>query len=173
MGVRRLLWRFYSSERKIRILRQQGCSIGANCQLIGNVDFGSEPYLVSVGNHVRFSDGACITTHDGGVWVLRYLDSALCDVDKFAPVVIGDNVHVGMGAVIMPGVTIGSNVVIGARAVVTRDIPDNSIAVGVPARVIESVDDYREKALPKLVHTKELSYKEKQYYLLNSSTKNE
>lgn len=173
MRIGKLLYRFQSSEKKIEMLRNRGCVIGENCQIVGNVDFGSEPYLVRIGNHVRFSNGVSITTHDGGVWVLRHLDDALRDVDKFAPVVIGDNVHVGMGAMIMPGVTIGSNVVIGARAVVTKDIPDNSVAVGVPARVIETVDMYREKALPKLVHTKELSYKEKQDFLQAAFTENQ
>ena len=49
---------------------------------------------------------------------------------------IGDNVWIGGGAVILPGVTIGSNVVIGAGSVVTKSIPDNSVAVGSPCRVI-------------------------------------
>lgn len=53
-----------------------------------------------------------------------------------APVTIGDNVWIGGGAIIMPGVTIGSNVVIGAGSVVTKDIPDNVIAYGNPCRVI-------------------------------------
>ena len=53
-----------------------------------------------------------------------------------APVFIGNNVWIGGGAIIMPGVTIGDNVVIGAGSVVTRDIPDNVIAYGNPCRVI-------------------------------------
>lgn len=53
-----------------------------------------------------------------------------------APVTIGDNVWIGGGAIILPGVTIGSNVVIGAGSVVTRDIPSDTIAVGNPCRVI-------------------------------------
>ena len=53
-----------------------------------------------------------------------------------APVIIGNNVWIGGGAVILPGVTIGNNVVIGAGSVVTKDIPDNVIAVGNPCRVI-------------------------------------
>lgn len=55
------------------------------------------------------------------------------------PIVIGDNVWLGGGAIIMPGVTIGENSVIGAGAVVTKDIPANVVAVGNPARVIRSV----------------------------------
>lgn len=53
-----------------------------------------------------------------------------------APVTIGDNVWIGGGAIIMPGVTIGDNAVIGAGSVVTKDIPGNTIAYGTPCRVI-------------------------------------
>ncbi|MGM9618327.1 MAG: sugar O-acetyltransferase [Oscillospiraceae bacterium] len=53
-----------------------------------------------------------------------------------APVIIGDNVWIGGGAIILPGVTIGHNVVIGAGSVVTKDIPDNTVAWGNPCRVM-------------------------------------
>jgi acetyltransferase-like isoleucine patch superfamily enzyme len=66
-------------------------------------------------------------THDGGVWVAR---SAHPQIDMVKPIVVGSNVFLGYGAIVMPGVTIGDNVVIGAGAVVTRDIPANSVAVG-------------------------------------------
>ena len=56
-----------------------------------------------------------------------------------APVTIGDNVWIGGNAVINPGVTIGSNVVIGSGSVVTKDIPDNVIAVGNPCRVLREI----------------------------------
>ena len=53
-----------------------------------------------------------------------------------APVIIGDNVWIGGGAIILPGVTIGNNVVIGAGSIVTKDIPDDVVACGNPCRVI-------------------------------------
>lgn len=56
-----------------------------------------------------------------------------------APVVIGQNVWIGAKATILPGVRIGDNAVIGANAVVTRDVPANCIAVGVPARVVREL----------------------------------
>jgi maltose O-acetyltransferase len=57
------------------------------------------------------------------------------------PIVIGDNVWLGGGAVVLPGVTIGENTVVGAGAVVTRDLPANVVAVGNPARVIRTIGD--------------------------------
>ena len=56
---------------------------------------------------------------------------------KYAPIVIKDGAHVGIGAIIMPGVTIGEGAVIGAGAVVTKDIPPYCVAVGAPAKVIK------------------------------------
>lgn len=55
---------------------------------------------------------------------------------RTAPVVIGNNVWIGGGAILLPGITIGDNVVIGAGSVVTKDIPDNTVAYGDPCRVI-------------------------------------
>ena len=59
---------------------------------------------------------------------------------RTAPVIIGDNVWIGGGAIIMPGVTIGDNVVIGAGSVVTKDIPSNLIAYGNPSRIARKND---------------------------------
>lgn len=60
------------------------------------------------------------------------------------PVTIGDNVWIGGNCVILPGVTIGDNSVIAAGAVVTKNVPDNSVAAGVPARVIKNIEDAQE-----------------------------
>lgn len=57
------------------------------------------------------------------------------------PVVIGDDVWIGGNAVILPGITIGNNVVVAAGAVVTHDVPSNSVVAGVPARVIKQIED--------------------------------
>lgn len=86
--------------------------------------------------------------------------------DYFGKIIIKDNVHIGWNTVIMPGVTIGYNCIIGCGAVVTKDIPDNSVAVGVPAKVIESVEDYCNKKKDSCVMTKSLNLLEKKKYLL-------
>lgn len=75
----------------------------------------------------------------------------------------------------MPGVSIGNNCIIGCGAIVTKSIPDNSVAVGVPAKVIETVDEYYEKHKNNFLETKGLTPKKKREYLnlifLNKSSK--
>jgi len=55
------------------------------------------------------------------------------------PIVIGDNVWIGGGAIVLPGVTVGRNAVVGAGAVVTRDVPDDVVVVGNPARIVRTL----------------------------------
>jgi acetyltransferase-like isoleucine patch superfamily enzyme len=88
--------------------------------------------------------------------------------DKFGRITIGNNVNIGWNALIMPGVTIGDNVIIGTGAVVTKDIPSNSVAAGVPAKVIESVEEYVRKNESRIVMTKGMSQNEKKLRILES-----
>lgn len=146
-------------------LRKLGCEIGEGCEIYPTANF-MEPYLIRLGNHVRINEGVQLVTHDGGIWCLRNLDAKYQNADIFGKIQIGNNVHIGTNAIIMPGVTIGNNCVIGVSAVVTKDIPDNSVAVGIPARVIESLEDYIKKNESSIVLTKNLSMKDKKAYLM-------
>ncbi|MFL2000091.1 DapH/DapD/GlmU-related protein [Microbacterium sp. A1-JK] len=101
-------------------------------------------------------------THDGGVWVLRGDNP---DLDIIKPIKVGSNVYFGYGCVVLPGVTIGDNVVVGAGAVVSRDIPSNCVAVGVPARVIRSIEEYSERSVASGISTKRLAPLDKRKYL--------
>ena len=155
---------------KVEYLRSCGARIGERTRLNCSTDsFGTEPYLVTVGSDCLFANGIHIITHDGGVVVLNNLN--LFDgkkMDKISPVNIGNNVYIGTGAMIMPGVTIGNNVIIGAYAIVTKDIPDNTLAVGMPAKCIKSIDEYYLSAKEKDLFTPTIgmSYEEKKAYLL-------
>lgn len=154
-----------ASKNKYKKLREMGIKLGENCEIYDNVSWGSEPYMISIGNHVRITNGVRFITHDGGVWVLRAMEDSFKDVDSFGEINIGDNTHIGMNTIIMPNVTIGKNCIIGCGAVVTKDIPDNSVAVGVPARVIEDIQTYIDKSRHKFVNTKHVSYEEKKMYI--------
>lgn len=146
--------------------RKIGVKVGDNCRLldIQTRTFSSEPYLISLGNHVTVTSGVRFITHDDGVWL--FMDEHP-DLDISAPITVGNNVYIGINAIILQGVTIGDNCIIGAGAIVTRNIPSGSVAVGVPARVIKTVEEYWEKIQPNTLHIRTLSAQEKRDYLIN------
>lgn len=161
----RMLWRSWLWRLDpTRYLREMGVKVGEGCQIYGYPEdiFGSEPYLVSLGNHVEITSGVRFITHDGGVWVLR---EQAPDMDVFGPIVVGNNVFIGFNVIILPGVTIGSNCVIGAGALVTKDVPSNVVVAGVPARVIESLDEYRVKCQAKAMRIRNLGFAERRDFL--------
>ena len=88
---------------------------------------------VSIGDHVLIAPGVFITDHTHNIKSGILIDAQGC---ASAPVCIADDVWIGARAVILPGVNIGRGAVIGAGAVVTRDVAENSVVAGVPARVL-------------------------------------
>lgn len=157
--------RIMNQEQFQNYLRHQGVKIGEQCEIYKNVRFGTEPYLIRIGNHVRLTDNVRFITHDGGMWVLRELlqDNRL---DLIKPIVIKDNVFVGWGSVILPGVTIGENSIVAAGAVVTKDIPANEVWGGVPARHIKTIDQYIEHNKNDFIYTHEMDDDRKKKYLM-------
>ena len=124
----------------------------------GRVAWGSEPWIITLGENVYITDGVKFITHDGGTLLYR---NQVPDLEITKPIVLGNDVYVGNNVIFLPGVTVGNNVVIGAGAVVSRDIPDNSVAVGVPARVIKTADEYLEKLKKESLHLGHLKGEEK------------
>ena len=102
--------------------------IGIHCTVIGPVN---------IGNNVNLAQGITVTALNHNFEdVTRRIDEQGISTK---PVVIGDDVWIGANAVILPGVTIGRHVVVAAGAVVTKDVPDNCIVGGVPAKVIKAI----------------------------------
>ena len=116
------------------------------------VDYGSNVTLGSrtlVNYHLTLADVAAITIGDDcqigpNVQLLTPIHPSAPGprrerLERAEPIVIGDNVWLGGGVTVLPGVSIGNNAVIGASAVVTKDVPANVVAVGNPARVLREV----------------------------------
>ena len=113
-----------------------------------------------IGNHVQLSFGISFINHEGGNWIFRHKpEYKNREFMKFGCIVIKDNSYIGANVTILPGVTIGKNCIIGAGSVVTRDIPDNSVAVGVPCRVISDTKTYEEKFIRNMPNFDEENYR--------------
>ena len=164
MKIRQLYKLIYSKLKPIKYMEKVGVNFPrGRVKLYGKVAWGSEPWIITLGSNVHITDGVKFITHDGGTLLYRHL---VPDLEITKPIVVGDNVYIGNNVIILPGVKIGNNVVIGAGAIVSRDIPDNSVAVGVPARVIKTADEYLEKLKRESLHLGHLKGQEKDKALM-------
>lgn len=121
----------------IEYLRSRGVQIGENVHILNSLIDFDHGFLVSIGNHVTLT-GVRVLAHDASTQIPL-------GASKVGRVIIGDEVFVGQGAIILPNTHIGNRVVIGAGAVVSKDIPDNSIAVGNPIQIVGTYNDFVEK----------------------------
>jgi acetyltransferase-like isoleucine patch superfamily enzyme len=126
--------------------------------------FGSEPWLITIGNNVFITSQVQLITHDGGTLPFR---KDIPDLEWTAPITIGNDVFIGYRATIMPGVSIGDRCVIGACAVVTRSVPSNSVVAGNPAKVIKTADEYLAGLQWKSLHVGHLEREAKAAWLKN------
>lgn len=163
------VWRYVRRELHAKIdplgyARSIGVTLGENVHFYGMPSgmFGTEPWLITIGNNVHITAGCAFVTHDGGTLILR---REVPDLEWTAPISIGNDVYLGVRTLVMPGVRIGDRVIVGAGSIVTRDIPDNSVAAGIPARVLKSVDEYLEGMKKKSLHCGHLQGREKEAVL--------
>ena len=119
-------------------LRKKGITIGTNTDIFTSLIDYEHGYLISIGDNVTLASDVRLLTHDAST-------KKILGYSKIGRIIIGDNVFIGSQAIVLPNVKIGSRVVIGAGSVVTKDIPDNSVAVGNPCRVIGTYDDFEKK----------------------------
>ena len=138
----------FNSESYIKYLRSIGMSIGEDCDIYvptKTLIDETRPWLISIGNHVRITQGVTILTH-GYDWSV--LKGVYGDVlGSSGGVSIGNNVFIGMQSTVLKGVHIGDNVIIGANSLVNKDIPDNCVAAGNPCKIIMSIEEYHEKRI--------------------------
>lgn len=138
---------------KIAYLRHLGVHIGTDCDVLTSVkNFGTEPWLIEVGDRVTITSGVVLLTHDGANRVFRHLiSSSSIWGNRFGRIKIGDNCFIGVNSIIMPGVEIGRDSIVGVGSVVNHDIPPRMVVAGVPAREICTLDEYIERYKQKMV----------------------
>ena len=151
MSIKKIIKRLIYKEKAdvdtyINYLRSKGMKIGKNL-LIPDVHTividETRPWLIEIGDDVAIAAGVTILTHGYDLTVLRKFYGEL--YGSSGKVVIGNNVFIGINSTILNGVTVGDNVIIGANSLVTKDVPNNCVVAGNPARVIMTLDEYREK----------------------------
>lgn len=173
MTIRSIYRLILSKLNPLKYAQKSGVNMRGGVHLYGRVVWGTEPWIITLGNNVHITEGVRFLTHDGGTLLFR---DKVPDLEITKPITVGDNVYIGNNVLLLPGVNIGNNVIIGAGAVVTKDIPDNSVAVGVPARVIKATDEYFEKIQKESLHLGHLKGEEKdialkKYYNYEGSSK--
>ena len=121
----------HDTSATIERLRARGVRIGENCAIYTEF-FSTEPYLVSIGNHVGISGGVKFMTHDGSAWLMRDEHPKR---QALGTIIVGDNTFIGENSLILCGTSIGTNCIIGAGSVVRGRIPDNSLVIGNPGQI--------------------------------------
>ena len=152
-SIRKLIYRENAtSETLIKYLCDKGARIGKGVAIYApnkTLLDKSAPWLLKIGNRVRIAEGVKILTHDYSWSVLKCCRSGDFQPGEIlgaqSPVNIGNNVFIGMNAIITRGVTVGDNVVIGAGSVVTNDCESDAVYAGNPAKRIMSIDEYYQK----------------------------
>jgi acetyltransferase-like isoleucine patch superfamily enzyme len=159
--LRYLFWQVRAKLSPNAYARSLGVKLGKNVHFYAMrpAMFSTEPWLITIGDNVYITAGCQFITHDGGTLILR---KEVPDLELTAPISIGNDVYIGLNATILPGVRIGNRVIIGAGSIVAKDIPDNSVAVGVPARVVKTVDEYLANAKVRSLHFGHLGAREKE-----------
>lgn len=143
---------YKGGETYLNYLRKKGVRIGKKCTMGPTktvVIDCSRPYLIEIGDNVRLNYGLTLMTHDFTTMVFKnYYGDFLPSSGKIK---IGNNVYFGRNCTVLKGVTIGNNCIIGFGSLVMRDIPDNSVVAGSPAKVICTLDQYYEKRKEKCI----------------------
>ena len=148
--LRRLnyLWSRRSSDTFSEYLRMRGVLVGEGTYFqdpkYTEIDL-TRPSLVTIGKNCFFNKYVEFHTHD---WVSHvFIHSGRDMINSSGPIIIGDNVAFGRHVTVLKNVSIGNNCFIGAHSLVTKSIPSNSVAAGIPAKVMMTMAEFYEKRL--------------------------
>lgn len=131
-------------EQPLDKLISRGLKVGTNLtRMSGVIIDPSHCWHIEIGDDVILAPRVHILAHDAST-------KPFLNYTRVANVKIGNKVFIGASSIVLPGVTIGDNVIIGAGSIVSKNIPSNSLAVGSPAKIICSLEEYLEKERNKM-----------------------
>ena len=156
--VRLLVMKTLQVFKPLKYVDYCGVRHGKNLHVYGKVSFGSEPWIIQLGDDVHLTNDIRFITHDGGTLLFR---DSVPDLEITKPITVGNRVYIGVNTILLPGVTIGDNVIIGAGSVVTKDLKSNGVYAGNPARYIKSFEEYFDKIQKESLHLGNLTAAEK------------
>ncbi|MBQ9208893.1 MAG: hypothetical protein IJ149_04835 [Oscillospiraceae bacterium] len=138
----------YSEEAYKKWLKSKGVSIGTHTKIYSpnhtQIDVMA-PYMIKIGDYCKITRDVQIIAHDYSRSVFRRCTEEGLYMGGRSPVTIGDNVFIGIKAIILMGTVIGNNSIVGAGAVVKGKFPDGVVIPGNPAKVMCTIDEYYEK----------------------------
>ena len=125
----------------VKICVEKGLKLGNNVSIRNKASFGSEPFLVQIGDDSRIGEGVQFVTHSGFTVNLRKIEGYE-KVRNFGHIKVGKNCAIGNYSIILQNVEIGDNCVLGANSVLSESMPSNTVYLGNPAKYVCEIEDY-------------------------------
>ncbi len=140
----------------LQICIAKGLKVGNRVRFVEVPQFGTEPFLIEIGDETTFSNNVRFVNHDGGQNALHFRDKYK-DVRTFGRIKIGKQCLIGADTTIMPGVEMEDNCVLGAGSILTTSMKKGSVFAGIPAKFICTIEEYGDKLLAKnVIYPREL-----------------
>ncbi|MCW3160412.1 acyltransferase [Chryseobacterium oryctis] len=143
----RIILKIYSTyhtflnKASLEVAKYQGMKVGKNFFMPDKIYFGTEPYLIEIGDDVNIAAGVRFVNHGGTASLLKKLPGYE-DARIVGRIKIGNNCMIGINSVIMQDVQIGNNCILGANSVLSQSMPDGTVFVGNPAQFLCTIEDY-------------------------------
>ncbi|MET3535513.1 acyltransferase [Chryseobacterium limigenitum] len=129
------------NKASLEAAKYQGMKVGKNFNMPDKIYFGTEPYLIEIGNDVSIAGGVRFVNHGGTANLLKKIPGYE-DARIVGRIKIGNNCMLGLNSVIMQDVQVGNNCILGANSVLSQSMPDNTVFIGNPAQFLCTVEDY-------------------------------
>ena len=140
------IWQNIYKKSYIENCKSRGMKVGKNVIFVESPDFGSEPYLIEIGDRTKITANCTFITHDGAMYTIRSMEK-YADARNFGRIKIGKNCFVGNNCTFLPGSQMGDNCILGAGSLLNSSMPENSVYAGVPAKFICTIEEYGDRAL--------------------------